>query len=155
MMSIARRKEPAMAHPVNMSDLARQIDQEQEAEAGVAATLAAYAPPEVRNAVPNEEPVVRHITKFAELPTKEIDEVVKAAKEEIEALEAYAQKVRDLYVTATDRINSDIKRLREGVRLSMETMQQLRDHCSALNEEPKLPKNGEMKQHMPSDDPDV
>jgi hypothetical protein len=43
--------------------------------------------------------------------------------------------VRDLYVKHTERIAAGIKRLREGVRLSMDTMKQLREQCEALDKE--------------------
>lgn len=121
MNNVVRRREPPLM----------------KLEPEAANAIAAYGPPEVRrNAVPHEEPTIKQVAQFAELPTKEIDEIITAAKQEIEELERNAQKVRDLYMRATDRITADIRRLREGVRLSMGTLQQLRDHCTQLNVEP-------------------
>jgi hypothetical protein len=90
----------------------------------------AYAPPVIRG-----DDTVKEIRTFGALPTTELDEIVSAAKAEIASLEADAQAVRDLYVKHTERIAAGIKRLREGVRLSMDTMKQLREQCEALDKE--------------------
>jgi hypothetical protein len=80
------------------------------------------------------EPAMQ-IKSFGDLPTKELDEIISAAEAEIAALKLDAQAIRDTYVKNTNRIIADIKRLQEGVRMSMETMKQLREQCRQLNEE--------------------
>lgn len=77
--------------------------------------------------------VIEHVAKFTELPTNELDEMVNAAEDEIRTLKAEAQHIRDVYQKYTNKLTEDIKRLREGVKLSMETMQTLRDQCVALD----------------------
>lgn len=90
-----------------------------------------YAPPAHRGSE-HEIPV-----KEVAATTDEIDEIIRAAKDEIAELERSALVVRNLYVEHTRRISAHIKRLRDGVRLSMETMQALRDQCVALDDQHK------------------
>lgn len=92
----------------------------------------APSPPPAREPGP-VEPVVDQIQSFGGLPTKEIDDIVAAAEAELANLKRDAQAVRDLYVLHTQRIANDIKRLREGVKLSMELMNELREQCIALD----------------------
>ena len=82
---------------------------------------------------PPVEPA-HQIRTFGELPTRELDDIIAAAEAEIALLKKDAQAIRDMYVKHTNRIADDIRRLQEGVRLSMETMKQLRDQCTALDE---------------------
>lgn len=78
---------------------------------------------------------VLHVVKtFGELPTKEIDDLIEAAENEIAELKREAQGVRNLYTEYTTRITEDIKRLQTGVAASLKTMQELREHCAKLNE---------------------
>ena len=90
-----------------------------------------YAPPRVRE---ESQVLVKQVETFGELPTKELDDIVAAAEAEIAALKRDAQAVRDMYVKHTQRIAADIKRLQEGVRLSMDTMKALREQCVKLDE---------------------
>jgi hypothetical protein len=92
-----------------------------------------YAPPAVRNGPLGDEQALRQIASFGELPTKEIDEIISAAVAEVEELQRTGQLVRNLYVKAVDQLTADAKRLREGVRLSMKTLEALREQCIALN----------------------
>lgn len=94
-----------------------------------------YAPPQIRGL---EQPA-RTVKTFSELLTRELDDIVAAAEAEIAALKSEAQGVRDMYTTYTDGIAEDIKRLQEGVALSMKTMLSLREQCAALNATPKAP----------------
>lgn len=89
-----------------------------------------YAPPAIR-----EESVFDQIKSFGELPTRELDEIVSAAEDEIAALKREAQDLRDMYVRNSVRIASGIRRLQKGVKLSMETMHTLRTQCSNLDKE--------------------
>lgn len=89
----------------------------------------AYAPPAIRS-----ENVIEIPVKEVETTTAEIEEIIRAAKDEIAELERNALVVRNLYVEHTKRISAHIKRLRAGVKLSMQTMEQLRSQCVALDE---------------------
>jgi hypothetical protein len=116
------KKEPVL----DMRDLARRLNQETDA-------VQSFAPPAIRNAH-QEEVAINQIKSFGALPTKELDEIVAAAKAEIAHLEADAQAIRDMYMKHTKRVEADIKRLQEGVKLSMETMRLLREQCAKLDE---------------------
>jgi hypothetical protein len=136
-----RKKQTA----VDMDDLSRRM-----ANVGPlgASDPLAYAPPRIRevsreevyaaNGPESAEVVIDKVESFGALPTKEIDEIVSAAEAEIANLKRDAQAVRDLYSRHTARIAADVKRLREGVRLSMEMMGQLREQCIALDQ-PAMP----------------
>lgn len=96
-------------------------------------------PPEMQparfNPPPRPTAEVLHVVKtFGELPTKEIDDLIEAAENEIAELKREAQGVRNLYTEYTTRITEDIKRLQLGVAASLKTMQELREHCAKLNE---------------------
>jgi hypothetical protein len=131
----------------NMKDLAQQIGKELAQQIDKPEPID-YAPPAIRNpgGVPGDEPAVRQIATFGELPTKEIDEIIAAAEAEVEELKRTAQLVRSMYVRCTDRITADVKRLREGVRLSMETMQALREQCLQLNVDEIVKAEREMRE---------
>jgi len=120
------RSEPV----VNMNTLARQISKDYPN--GANGPLA-YAPPAVRDR--QEEPVADQVKSFGELPTTELDEIVAAAEAEVAALKADAQTIRDLYVKHTSRVARDIDRLREGIKISMTTLQTLREQVVALDGE--------------------
>lgn len=121
------RQEPVL----DMRDLARRLDQETDA-------VQSFAPPAIRNAN-REDVAIDQIKSFGALPTKELDEIVAAAKAEIAHLENDAQAIRDMYMKHTRRVEADIKRLQEGVKLSMETMRLLREQCAKLDEPELLP----------------
>lgn len=95
----------------------------------------AYAPPAVRE---DQQVLVSQVMKFGDLPTKELDEIIAAAEAEIASLKRDAQAVRDMYVKHTNRIAADIRRLQEGVKLSMDTMKTLREQCAKLDVIEKL-----------------
>lgn len=128
--SFRRRK----LQPVNPEE-----DRYKQLESVLRTPVPESEPPKVENFAPLamrpralEEPM-EQVKTFGALPTKEIDEVLAAAKEQIAELEREAQSVRDMYVERTTRIVSDIKRLQEGVKLSMDTMRSLRQQCERLN----------------------
>lgn len=98
-------------------------------------SVKAFAPPQIRGL---DQPA-RTVKTFAELLTRELDDIVAAAEAQIADLKREAQGVRDMYTTYTDGIAEDIKRLQEGVALSMKTMLSLREQCAALNATPKAP----------------
>src|SRR5262245_10797886 len=100
-------QEPAL----NMAELAKQIEQNYPHNNP-------YAPPAVREAREDrEEKVLAQVQKFGDLPTQELDNIVTAAEQELAALKADAQAVRDLYQKHTTRIRADLLRLREGMKL--------------------------------------
>lgn len=132
-MNFKMRSKPT----VDMDDLGRQVMAQRDLPPR---TPLEYAPPHVRDLYGNvpaaAEPAIDQVERFGALPTKEIDEIVAAAEAEIANLKRDAQAVRDLYVKHTSRIAADIKRLREGVSLSMEMMGKLREQCIALDAQP-------------------
>jgi hypothetical protein len=90
----------------------------------------AYAPPAHR-----EERAVDQLQSFGELPTRELDEIIRQAKNELASIENDAQTIRDAYVRHTSRIRRDIERFRQSIQLSMDTMKQLREQCMQLDSE--------------------
>ena len=126
-----QRQEPSFGKPIDMNELARKIEEDYPQESESPPTSPRdYAPPALRGA---PTPPMEQVKTFAELPTKELDEIVTAAEAEIAELKRDAQAVRDMYTKHTQRITADIERLREGVRLSMETMEALRVQCLKLD----------------------
>src|SRR4030095_10820221 len=125
---------------VDLDALSRQIDREDYVTPRTREISDPYAPPHIRNGLngpgPAEE-AVEKVEKFGDLPTKELDEIVKAAEESIADLKRDAQAVRVLYVKHTSRIAADIKRLHEGVKLSIELMDKLRAQCIQLDQTPQ------------------
>jgi hypothetical protein len=111
-----------------------------------------FAPPAIRNGVAGDEPAIHQITSFGELPTKEIDEIISAAEAEVEELKRTAQMVRNMYTKCTNRIAADVRRLREGVRLSMQTMETLREQCTKLNVDDVVETERELRDLAKSDD---
>lgn len=102
---------------IDMNALAQELSKGPEA----------YAPPALR------EPVIEQVQNFGELPTKEIDEMISSLEDEIAALKREAQGIRDIYMQNVTRITSDIRRLAEGVRFSMEAMNTLRTKCKTID----------------------
>lgn len=130
----SNRQEPVL----DMRRLAAEIDDEVESS-NKRPGPEEYAPRSLRNQLGQQSNLpVTQIMSFGELPTKELDEIVAAAEAEIARLKADAQAVRDLYTKHTSRIAADIKRLQEGVRLSMKTMEALRAQCIQLDQPPSL-----------------
>lgn len=132
MMSFKRQRD----HVIDMHRIAQEIGEEVDEITGRGPDE--YAPPALRDRMA-ENVAVQQVTSFGALPTRELDELVSAAEDEIVALKREAQVVRDLYVKHTSRIAADIKRLQEGVKLSMRTMEKLREQCSQLDEQADKP----------------
>jgi len=80
-----------------------------------------------------EEPMADQVKSFGELPTRELDQIVSAAEAEIAALKLDAQAIRDMYVKHTNRVAADIDRLREGIKVSMVTLNTLRQQITDLD----------------------
>ena len=114
---------------VNLKTLARNIapHADDPHDEHMAAVLT-YAPPDQR-----PDPTVDQVLKFADLPMKELDDIIAAAELELGALKADAQIIRDAYVKHTTRVAEDVKRLRDEVRLSMDLMRQLRKQCGLID----------------------
>lgn len=120
---------------VDLNRLASTMGQGQIGQGqGIAQGPLEYAPLAVRERELEMLPIKQVLT-FGELPTKELDDIVAAVEAELAALKKEAQVVRDLYVKHTTRIADDMKRLQEGVRLSMETIKTLHNQCIKLNEQ--------------------
>lgn len=81
---------------------------------------------------------VRQITTFGALPTKEIDDLIAVANEELAALEADAQRIRNAYVEVTDKLRAQIERQRKVQRFASEAMANMAQQCAALDQ-PELP----------------
>lgn len=123
------RREPV----VDFKELGRRIDAEHpQPDEG----HAAYAPPAMRQATEAHvcDTVVRTIETFGALPTSEIDEVIKAAEDEIAALKKEAQIVRDDYVRRTDDLAERTRKLTQGCKLAREALMKLREDVVALHE---------------------
>jgi hypothetical protein len=130
-MNIGRRKEdtnsPRKENIVDMARLANVIEYEQEQS-----RTNDYAPVAVRQLdVP-----IKQIKAFAELPTKEIDDLVRNAEEEIARLKNEAQEIRDAYVKYTELLVARVNGLTERVKLGNQAMKNLRDECSKLAADP-------------------
>jgi hypothetical protein len=78
---------------------------------------------------------VRTVESFGALPTTELDEMIRAVKEEIAQLETEAQEIRNTYVAHTERLAAAITRLGAGCRLAKETLDKLREQCAALSDQ--------------------
>lgn len=81
---------------------------------------------------------VRVITSFGALPTKELDDLLAVAKDELADLEAAAQRVRDAYVEVTDRLTRQIERQRKVNKFASDALRMLGSQCAALDQ-PELP----------------
>ena len=90
-----------------------------------------YAPPAHRDDV--VVAVTKQITSFGALPTKEIDVIIEAAEAEVALLKTEAQKVRDRYIQDIEQLRANTARFLRGVKLSMDTMQTLREQCEQLD----------------------
>lgn len=101
----------------------------------LAADIAAH-PAEVRAFAPpahRQDAIVEQVVKFGDLPTKELDDIIAAAENEIQALKSDAQAIRDMYSKHTERVVVDVKRLQGEVKLAMNLMAELRKHCGLLD----------------------
>lgn len=114
------RREPR----VDFDKLAKEILSESTS------AVVSYAPPKFRE---DQQLLVKQIETFGQLPTKELDEIVTAAENQLARLKDEAQVIRDMYVKHTTRVAADIKRLQEGIKLSLETMKNLREQCAQLD----------------------
>lgn len=122
------RQEPFLPRPIDMKELQRRME-DGTRQAG---SPQDYAPPSIREAQP---PVV--VDTFGELPTDEIDEIVKAAKAELVALEKDGEEIKAMYLKHIARVRADYERLRNGMKLSMDTFKLLREQCLALDTQPQ------------------
>jgi hypothetical protein len=91
--------------------------------------------PPARNMEKLGELAVRTVESFGALPTGELDEMIRAVKEEIAQLETEAQEIRNTYVAHTERLAAAITRLGAGCRLAKETLDKLREQCAALSDQ--------------------
>ena len=110
--------------PVDFTQLAKEISQRPAAPGG----SVAYAPPKHR-----PDAIVEQVLQFGDLPTKELDDIIAAAENEIAALKADAQAIRDMYSKHTQRVVADVKHLQSEVKLSMNLMKELRKQCGLLD----------------------
>ena len=129
----SKKQQPPNASP-DMNKLLRRIEQDHPHDH---VEPRDYAPPAVRRQPTVDEAVelsIRTVASFGELPTKEIDVIIRETREEIDTLEREAQKIRDNYMRSTTQLTDRIEQLRELVRLSMGTMRTLQEQCGALNQ---------------------
>ena len=96
---------------VDLHVLAKQIAPDDPHDEHFAEVLK-YAPPDKR-----PDPTVEQILRFADLPTKELDDIISAAELELTALKSDAQIIRHSYVKHTARVAQDVQRLRDEVKL--------------------------------------
>jgi len=133
-----RRRDRAEAQargPVDLDNLETEIARLAKASPPPTQSHRDYAPPAQR--MENlRDLAVRTIDSFGELPTTELDEVIRKAKEEIADLEARAQTIRDDYVRRTDDVKARITRLTTGCLLAKETMDKLREQIEVIDESP-------------------
>jgi hypothetical protein len=125
-----RAAAPAAKPVVDLKTLARNISPRPTVDPHdehMAAVLT-YAPPDQR-----PDPTVDQVLKFADLPMKELDDIIAAAELEIGALKADAQIIRDAYIKHTTRVAEDVRRLRDEVKLSMDLMRTLRKQCGLID----------------------
>ena len=112
---------------VNLHVLAKQIAPDDPHDEHFAEVLK-YAPPDKR-----PDPTVEQVLRFADIPTKELDDIIAAAELELTALKGDAQIIRDSYIKHTTRVAQNVQRLRDEVKLSMELMRSLRTHCGLID----------------------
>lgn len=113
-----------------------EITPEPGLEEGLADLLRKQAPDNTGFGQEERIPEEARVRFFKDLPTRELDEIVEAAGKEYEALKMECQQIRNAYIYYTELVAKRVQLLREGMRLSMETMKQLRDQCEELNEPP-------------------
>ena len=115
---------PTPLPPIDLNRLANEIAKKPP-------EVVAYAPPSQRpDAI---DRTIEQVHMFGDLPTKELDDIILAAENEIAALKADAQAIRDMYVKHTERVVNDVKRLQSEVKLSMQLMHELRTQCGLLD----------------------
>ena len=98
------RSAPTPLPSIDLNRLANEI-------AKKPSEVVAYAPPSQRpDAI---DRTIEQVHMFGDLPTKELDDIILAAENEIAALKADAQAIRDMYVKHTERVVNDVQRLSE------------------------------------------
>jgi hypothetical protein len=115
------QQQPGAAIPIDFETLAAEISNHGKGPV-------AYAPPQYR-----PDAIVEQVVKFGDLPTKELDDIIAAAENEIAALKSDAQAIRDMYSKHTERVVVDVKRLQGEVKLAMTLMSELRKQCGLLD----------------------
>jgi hypothetical protein len=74
------------------------------------------------------------IATFEELPTKEIDTILQAAREELASIEEHANAVKRMHSEHVAQIKADVERLRENIKLAANTFDALRNQIVALDQ---------------------
>ena len=127
MQNLKRRIDPTLPVPVDLDSLEQHLRKGQE--------VADYAP---RRQSDDIDRAVRVITSFSALPTKEIDDTIFQLEEELSAIKADAQRVRNAYVEVTDRLMRYIERQKAVNKIAVTAFAAMRDQCAALDQ-PELP----------------
>jgi hypothetical protein len=112
-----------------LGELARQLDVDYPAPP---TSPVDYAQPAHRNERPQLSDI-QQIKSFAELPAKEIDEIIAGAKAEFEALEKKAMALKEGYNNQAQRLLDDFNKLRSGMKLSDEAFDNLRTQVLKLD----------------------
>ena len=94
--------------------------------------LDTYAPPKAKTER-LAEMAVKTVETFGALPTTELDEIIRAAEAEINALKIEGQQIRDDYVRRTETLTANIRRMMDGCVLARKTLDALRGQVQALD----------------------
>ncbi len=128
----------------------------------------AYAQPHIRNnpdhpaqrewrnlepVFPAKDETLSVIETFEELPTKEIDEILKAARAEMASIEDHANAVKRMHAEHVAQIRADVERLRENIKLAGDTFNALRDQIIALDQARNGKRAEKEKNKKPSSEP--
>jgi hypothetical protein len=112
-----------------LGELARQLDVDYPAPP---TNPVDYAQPAHRNERPQPSDI-QQIKSFAELPAREIDEIIAGAKAEFETLEKKAMALKESYNNQAQRLLDDFDKLRSGMKLSDEMFDNLRAQVLKLD----------------------
>ena len=131
MQNLKRRIEPNLPVSVDLDGLEQHLRQGQQEQ-----QLADYVGK--RRQSEDIDRAVRVITSFSALPTKDIDDTIFQLEEELSAIKADAQRVRNAYVEVTDRLMRYIERQKAVNKIAVTAFAAMRDQCAALDQ-PELP----------------
>ena len=124
-MSLRNKREPI----VDMNEIANRMNLPALENPS---TPEAYAQPHYRQGNKVDQ-TIKTVDEFKALPTTEIDDIINAAEQELNALKVDAQLIRDQYVQKVEELKRNIKRIMAGCVLAHETMNELRKQVEALD----------------------
>ena len=85
-------------------------------------------------AQPSVDEAVRVIHSFAALPTKQIDDAIAAAEDNLADLKMAAQKIRNAYVGVTDDLLALIAKQQQLHKLAADAFGALEKNCAAVDQ---------------------